>query len=454
MNLNYRPPSHRCVAASLLRTAAGSCILGLAMTPRSLAIVSDEDFSALKSAMQQMSQEMQDLKKAHEQDQSEIHELKQELGTTQAAANNAVEKANAIAPAMPTPNALHNFSMVGDAEVQYAKTFGGPDPFGNASHNGFLLADFAPIFLYQANEKILFEAGFDIMLQNGSTGTHAAGSSTSVSMSFGQLDFLANDYLTVGAGYMLLPLGTYSERGAGWLNKIPDAPLGREFLPSAGAGVQLRGAFAVGESGQAITYAVYAANGPSSTDNTAMAGSLDLGGNVGLNADGSTGNLHSAPSGGGRVGWFFPWGTHKDLELGLSGQTGVWDDAGTHYWSAGVLDAALHLGPSFELKGEFINSWTETSDLGTLHSRAVWAQAGYKLAGLKLDVPFLNDIELVDRYDTENNGQGTKTDRFTTGFVYYLTNTLLLEGDYEFIHSSGPNALPPNFLVFQISYGF
>jgi hypothetical protein len=76
------------------------------------------------------------------------------------------------------------------------------------------------------------------------------------------------------------------------------------------------------------------------------------------------------------------------------------------------------------------------------------------LAGLKLDVPFLNDIELVDRYDTENNGQGTKTDRFTTGFVYYLTNTLLLEGDYEFIRSSGPNALPPNFLVFQISYGF
>jgi hypothetical protein len=189
-------------------------------------------------------------------------------------------------------------------------------------------------------------------------------------------------------------------------------------------------------------------------DNTAMAGSLDLGGNVGLNSDGSTGNLHSAPSGGGRVGWFLPWGAHKDLELGVSGQTGVWDDAGDHYWSAGVLDAALHLGPSFELKGEFINTWTETSDFGTLHPWAAWTQAGYKLAGLGLDVPLLNDIEVVGRYDTENDGQGTKTDRVTTGLVYYLTNTLLLEGDYEFIQSTGPKALPPNFLVFQISYGF
>jgi hypothetical protein len=429
-------------------------MLGLVMTPNAAAIVSDEDFSALKSAMQQMSRELEDLKKAHEQDQQEIRELKQEHGATPAAADPAATTADAVAPALPTPGALHNFAMVGDAEVQFAKTFGGPDPFGQAAHSGFLLADFAPIFLYQANEKILFEAGFDIMLQNGSTGTHAAGSSTSVSMSFGQLDFLANDYLTLIGGYMLLPLGTYSERGAGWLNKIPDSPLGREFLPGAGAGVQLRGALPEGESGEAITYSAYAVNGPSASDNSALAGSLDLGGNVGLNADGSTGNLHSAPSGGGRVGWFLPWGAHKDLELGLSGQTGVWDDAGSHYWSAGVLDAALHLGPSFELKGEFINTWTETSDLGTLHSWAVWAQAAYKLAGLKLNVPFLDNLELVGRYDTEINAQGTESDRFTAGFVYYLTNTLLLEGDYEFIHSTGPNALPPNFLVLQLSYGF
>ncbi len=63
-----------------------------------------------------------------------------------------------------------------------------------------------------------------------------------MSLSFGQLDYLLNDYVTVVAGDMLLPLGTYSERGAGWLNKIPDDPLVRDFLPGSGVGIQLRGA--------------------------------------------------------------------------------------------------------------------------------------------------------------------------------------------------------------------
>jgi hypothetical protein len=365
---------------------------------------------------------------------------------------NAFEKADSVSQMLSAPahNALHNFTMVGDAEVQYAKTF------GHGTHNGFLLADFAPIFLYRANDNVLFEAGFDMMLQNGMepVSGHDSGSATSVSLSFAQLDYLMNDYMTFVGGYMLLPLGTYSERAAGFFNKIPDDPLGREFLSGACAGVQLRGAFAVGESGQMITYAVYGANGPSSSDGMNLAASLDLGGNVGLLNNGNTGNLHSAPSGGGRIGWFYPWAAHHDLEIGVSGQTGVWDDAGNNYWSAGVLDAALHLDSNFELKGEFINSWYGTSDLGTMHPWAVWAQAGYKLAGLNLDLPVLNDIELMARFDKESDGQGTRTDRYTVGYVYYLTNTLLFEGDYELLHSRGPNALPANFLVFQLSYGF
>jgi len=435
------------ITSRILGTTAASCVLGLSVSPRSSAAVSDADFDALKSMVQQ-------LQKSHEQDQQQIQKLQEQLGDTQTLA----QKTDATVQSQSTSairDALHNFTLVGDAEVQYAKTFGGAtDPNGNPHHGGFLLADFAPIFLYRANDNVLCEVGFDVMLNNGSVVGHDNGSSTSVSLSFAQLDYLINDYITFVGGYMLLPLGTYSERGAGFLNKIPDDPLGREFLPGSGAGAQLRGAFAIGESGQMITYSVYGANGPSSVDNTAHAGSLDLGGNVGLLSDGSNGNLHSAPSGGGRVGWFIPWGgAHQDLEIGVSGQSGVWDDAGNHYWSAGVLDASLHIGPSFELKGEYINSWYGTDNVGTVHPWAVWAQAGYKLAGLNLDLPVINDIELVGRYDKESNGQGTSTQRYTLGYVYYLTNTLLFEGDYEWLHSND-STVPANQLLFQLSYGF
>jgi hypothetical protein len=263
-----------------------------------------------------------------------------------------------------------------------------------------------------------------------------------------------NDHVTFVAGDMLLPLGTYSERAAGWLNKIPDAPLARDLLPGSGVGVQLRGAVPVGQTGQSLAYAVYGANGPGSVDGSGTSTNLDLGGNVGFNSNGDfIGNLHGSPSGGGRVGWFYPFKAHYDLELGVSGQSGTWDNANKRLWSAGILDAALHVSPYFEAKGEYIYSWVETDDIRTFHPKGWWVQAAYKLAGLNLELPLINDVELVGRFDTSRDGLGTKTDRYTVGYVYYFSNTLLFEGDYEFLSSNDPDQ-DHNRFVFQVSYGF
>jgi hypothetical protein len=459
---------------SIILSMAAGCAMGLLLPARAVAAVSDDDFNALKNQVQQLNDQVQELKREHQQDgithnedQMKIQQMQQQLGETQVLATNAVQKAEAAAKLQPTKpvaggmSALHNFSMVGDAEVQFGKTEG--------SHSGFMLADFAPIFLYRAGDNILFEAGFDVTLQNsavslqsGQTGNGDA--QTSVSLSFAQLDYLYNDYVTLVAGDMVLPLGTYSERAAGWLNKIPDDPMARDVVPGSGVGVQLRGAIPVGQSGQALTYAVYGANGPGSVDGTANSTTidsggntipnLDLNGNIGVNADGSSGNLHGKPSGGGRIGWFYPWKPHYDLELGVSGQSGEWANTGSQLWSAAVIDAALHISPYFEAKGEYINSWVQTADAGTLRPNGVWVQAAYKLAGFDFDFPVVNDVELVSRYDNLNDGMGTKTDRFTVGYVYYLTSTLLFEGDYEWLHSRGPAAMPSNQFIFQLSYGF
>jgi hypothetical protein len=267
-------------------------------------------------------------------------------------------------------------------------------------------------------------------------------------MSFATLDYLFNDYITLVAGDMLLPLGTYTERGAGWLNKIPDDPLPRSVLPGSGIGVQLRGAKAIGDSGQMVTYAIYGVNGPSSADGTGDAAALDLDGNVG-----DTPNWHSDPSAGGRIGWFYPWKAHYDLELGVSGQSGTWDDAGKQLWSANVVDAALHLSPYFEAKGEWIYTWEETDNQGTIVPRGWWIQAGYKLAGLSLDFPMINNVELLYRYDRVNDGLGTEEDRNTLGCVYYITNTFQFEGDYEFVHDTD-HTQANNQLILQLSYGF
>ncbi len=429
---------------------------GVALPARTLAAVSDADFDSLKRAVQQLQQQVQGLmqtheqdQKVHQQDQQQIQQLKEQLGQTQLAVTNAVQKAESAAqvqpvhPIPPGPAATHNFTVVGDAEVQFGKVDG--------SHSAFALADFAPIFLFRGGDKVLFEAGFDVTLQNNAP--NSSGHTTSLDLSFAQLDYLLSDYVTVVGGYMLLPLGTYTERSAGWLNKIPDDPLARAVVPSNGAGVQLRGAVPIGESGQMVTYAVYGVNGPGSSDGTGNASALDLDGNVGINTDGTFGNLHGGPSGGGRLGWFYPWKAHWDLELGVSGQSGVWDNADRRLWSASVADAALHLGPFVEIKGEYIKSWVETDDVGNITPEGWWVQLGYKLAGLNFDVPIINNVELVGRYDWFKDGLGTHVDRYTAGFVYYFSNTLLFEGDYEVLKSNDPEQAH-NELIFQLSYGF
>ena len=437
---------------TMRRLLSGSGLLALLCATPGQAI-SDDEFRAIQLQSQQQLQQLQDLQKGREQDQKDIRELKARVGQSEQKAEAARPQASASAvqPVHPVPSEAletHNFTMVGDAEVKYEKLVG--------QSGGFSLADFAPIFLYRANDRILFEAGADIQLQNGGAAPVNSGSGTSFSLSFATLDYLLNDYMTVVAGYMLLPLGTYSERSAGWLNKFPDDPLPRDLLPGNGAGAQLRGAFALGEAGAMLTYAAYAANGPSSSDSNGLghASALDLGGNVGTTSDGTSAGLNGSLSYGGRLGLFVPLQAHYDLELGLSGQNGNWAhaDNSSLQWSATVLDAALHVSPFFEAKGEYILTRVETDDSGTINPEGWWIQAGFKLAGFDLDLPVINDLEVVGRYDTLHDGLGVNERRFSTGVIYYLMNTLQLEGAYEFAHSDDDSLA--NQVVVQLSYGF
>ena len=78
------------------------------------------------------------------------------MADTARTAADAEEKSAAAAqplPRVPIDEATvnHNFQILGDAEVQFAKATG--------QNGSFYLADFAPIFLYRGGDNILFEAG-------------------------------------------------------------------------------------------------------------------------------------------------------------------------------------------------------------------------------------------------------------------------------------------------------
>ncbi|HEX7578127.1 MAG TPA: hypothetical protein VF430_08835, partial [Verrucomicrobiae bacterium] len=441
----------------MMALMATICVMGMVLPPRAAAQVSLVDFDALKQTVQKLVEQVQSLQQSnvvreqiHEKDAQKIRQLEEKLAETQQIATNAEQKSLEAAQAQPPQRqpideatVNHNFQILGDAEFQYVKAAG--------QHGAFLLADFAPIFLYRGGDNILFEAGFDTTIANNAPG--GGGYTTTFNLSFAQLDYVMNNYVTLCAGDLVLPLGTYTERGAGWLNKIPDNPLAVDALiPGTGVGAELRGAVPLGDAGKFLNYSVYAVNGPGSADGSGNAGMLDLGGNVGVRSDGAVANLHGNPSGGARLSVFMPFKPHYDLELGISGQSGEWDDAGNHLYTAGVFDAALHLGPSFEARGEYIVSRYGSDDMGLIRQRGWFVQAGYKLAGLNLELPMINNLELVGRFDSVRDGMGTSTQRYTAGFIYYFTNTLLFEGDYEFLHSNDPSQVGQ--LILQLSYGF
>src|SRR5579871_4993295 len=134
--------------AGLICTLAGSSALRAAD-------ISDDQLNSLKDmvrkqgeAMQKLSDEVQQLQQEHQQDVDQIKQLEQRLQTPQVVITNVpkaeVEAAVEAAPVPRVPideaTVNHNFSILGDAEFQFANIRG--------QHPTFLLADFAPIFLY------------------------------------------------------------------------------------------------------------------------------------------------------------------------------------------------------------------------------------------------------------------------------------------------------------------
>src|SRR6516165_1397786 len=155
-----------------LKCAALCCALAVAVPGKSAAAIDDQQFNDLKDMLNKLSQkvEKQDQRidqlekthaqdsqthaqdqKTHQQDQQKIQELQQKLDETQKTVSDVQQKAAMAVPAEPIPRVPldegtvnHNFSILGDAEFQFVGTHG--------ENPAFLLADFAPIFLYRAGE--------------------------------------------------------------------------------------------------------------------------------------------------------------------------------------------------------------------------------------------------------------------------------------------------------------
>ena len=89
------------IPSFILGVAAAACAMGVALTPRAAATISDDDFNALKDGQQpgptddQLEELHEQDQQTHQQDQQTIQQLQQQLGETQTLATNADRKPTA-----------------------------------------------------------------------------------------------------------------------------------------------------------------------------------------------------------------------------------------------------------------------------------------------------------------------------------------------------------------------
>ena len=328
----------------------------------------------------------------------------------------------------------------------------------NSSFN----AGFNPILLWKLNDRLFFEGEMELELEDGET---------HVGLEYAQLNYLFNDYVTLGAGKFLSPFGIFRERlHPAWINKLPDAPLGfghDGLVPGSNLGFQIRGGIPAGPT--KLNYTAYISNGPRlnlGDDEPEEAGVLHFD-----NDD----NFADSKAFGSRIG-FLPL---PELEIGYSLQYSRLNPEGASIGSVNsyihgpylsyVRDSALLRG-SIDLRSEWI--WSKVDNVtydadGSLgfgplrynnRRDSGYVQLAYRPS--KINHFICKNLEAVGRWDMFNRPSGAPESvderRWTLGLNYWLSPTTILKAAYQFgeQREAGESKEHVDGFLFQAAMGF
>jgi hypothetical protein len=388
---------------------------------------------------------------------AEIQEMKRQRDIQSEDVNQTIDEFNAQIKAVKKEA---DFNRLGTTKfLLTGYTFAGfTDRHGE---NSTFSAGFNPIFLWELDERLLFEGELEFKLDSPQ-GTES--STTETSLEYADVSYLLNDYMTVGAGKFLIPFGIFNERlHPAWINKLPDRPLPYDddvgIAPESGIGAFLRGAAPAGST--KFNYAFYVDNGPALiTNNPQKAGMLDF--------DNFTDNNHDKAV-GGRIG-FLPV---PELEVGYSIQGARVGPSG--FEKVDMLLQAVdlsyirqidYLRGTVDMHAEYV--WSHVGDatygpsatpsFGPLRfdndRNAYYIQAAYRPTQAVNKT--LKNLEFILRYDAldvPDDAPGSVDEhRWTPGIDYWVNPSMVLKLAYQFDEKSGDE--DSDALLIQAALGF
>ena len=304
----------------------------------------------------------------------------------------------------------------------------------------FVGGSFNPIFLWQQNDRLIFESELGLSI---------VGEETELELEYANISYLVNKYMTLRLGKFLLPFGIFSERlHPAWINKLSTTPLGLGHHdpvgPTADYGVEIRGAFPIQD--RRLAYSVYVTNGPTL--------------NNGMEEPEESGSLHYTQvtdnnrnkAIGGRLG-LFPF-SDSSLEIGLSAQiarVGTEESDLSDIWGRfSAVDFTLirsipKLKSVFDVRGQLNNVSVDDAEYVNItnghdgsqsfenQSTAYFGQ--FSIRPAYVDIPVLKQLEFVGRYSGAQMGEGApwenNSTQTTIGVNYWLDWRSVLKFSYQ-----------------------
>jgi len=370
-------------------------------------------------------QQVQETLKQYEQQtvtQEDIQEVREEVA----------EVATQQSEWKNTDSVVH---LAGYGDVTYSDNQDAPGAFSGARFN--------PIFHYQYKDLIMMGAELEIEVEDdGSTDTN---------LEYMTIDLFVNDYLALGGGKFLSPVGQFRQNlHPSWINKLPTAPAGfghDQAAPVSDLGMQARGGFPVGNTH--MNYAAFIGNGPIlefNEDGDAIEA---------VEAEGRTSNDDNKFVFGGRLG-LTPL---PNSEVGISFATGKvagekepgeFEHKATRDYDVYGADLGYkwkNLGLRSEYVKQKVGSSSKSMVPGSAEWKAWYAQVAYRFQPTK--------IEGVIRYsDYDANLDEADQEQWALGLNYLFAPNAMAKLGYNFNDGEkGTKADDDGFQV-QFAYGF
>jgi len=431
--------------------------------PLAMAVVSDEEFEAMRKRLGTVEKELSDLKK-HEDDESTT-KGKKEAEQPLSFGSTGSGKLIYSKPFLSAPKT----TVGGYMDLQYrlfssSNSTGVGQPGNGLGSSSFDHQRFVPFFYSDITDRLKVAAELEV--EHGIRSKSNTGSGIEVSLEFATIDYLIKEPLNFRAGIILLPVGKFNLLHDSPLNELSDRPLvATAIIPStlSETGAGFYGTFYPSRLSK-LDYEIYVTQGFSGyTDGLpvikAGEGLRDARQRVSTVDDGLDNNNGKAVV--GRLA-FSPL---LGIELGGSGYFGSYDPASKRPLAIWAVDWTFQRGP-FQVIGEAAWAYARDNHLNLDGTPAFETDylgnpvplprrmSGFYLQGNYHFMPeFLrtwqprhftqaSTFTAVLRWDAVNTNDersDTAIQRLTLGLNFRPVQDTVFKVDYQFNYEDGKN---------------